>query len=320
MKKTGKKERQAMVEETARVYQSFTRDTMDGFWVVDMKGNFLDVNGAYCRLIGYSRSELLKMNVAAVEAIDKPKDIAKRIQQLKKRGKARFFTQHRKKNGQVIDFEISANYTSYSGGMIFVFLRDVTERNKAEAEKAAYRASMRKMLETQLADSYKHLGSINRKISLLLEIGKYPISKKYRQGIIDHILNLAMNISNAPTGYLYGSKGKGKFDLLSYKGIKENQKEKIKEITTRTVGLLRHLLKEKNIVSGNIKRYEAKLLALDNKLEYFVTLPLSKGNALSGFIFLGFNRKKNVEKQDLEFLDVFALHASSALSKAGILK
>jgi hypothetical protein len=260
------------------------------------------------------------MNVTDIEALDKPQAIAKRIQQIKKYGKARFFTQHRRKNGQIIDFEISANYTNYLGGMIFVFLRDVTQRNKAEAEKVAYRASMRKTLEKQLADSYKHLGLINRKITLLLEIGKYPISKKYSQGIVDHILNLAMNISNAPAGYLYGSKGKGKFDLLSYKGIKENQKEKIEEITTRTVGLLRHLLKEKNIISGNIKEYEAKLLALDNKLEYFVTLPLSKGNALSGFIFLGFNRKKSIEKQDLEFLDVFAMHASGALSKAGILK
>jgi hypothetical protein len=35
---------------------------------------------------------------------------------------------------------------------------------------------------------------------------------------IDHILNLAMNISNAPSGYLYGSKKRGKFKLLSYRG------------------------------------------------------------------------------------------------------
>ena len=59
---------------------------------------------------------------------------------------------------------------------------------------------------------------------------------------------------------------------------------------------------------------------LDNKLEYFVTLPLSKGTNLGGFIFLGFDKQKSVDKQDLEFLDVFAMHASNALIKAGILK
>jgi hypothetical protein len=129
-----------------------------------------------------------------------------------------------------------------------------------------------------------------------------------------------MNISEAPAGYLYGAKGKGKFNLLSYRGIKEEQKEKIKVITARKVGLLRHLLREKNLISGDIKRYEANLLMLDNKLEYFVTLPLSKGTNLGGFIFLGFDKQKSVDKQDLEFLDVFAMHASNALIKAGILK
>jgi hypothetical protein len=80
------------------------------------------------------------------------------------------------------------------------------------------------------------------------------------------------------------------------------------------------LIKEKGILSGDIKRYEAKLLALDNKLEYFVTLPLLQGMALGGFIFLGFDKKKSVNTQDLEFLDVFAMHASSALVNAGVLK
>ena len=43
-------------------------------------------------------------------------------------------------------------------------------------------------------------------------------------------------------------------------------------------------------------------------------------NYLGGFIFLGFNKKKSVGTQDLEFLDVFAMHASTALAKAGVLK
>ena len=91
-------------------------------------------------------------------------------------------------------------------------------------------------------------------------------------------------------------------------------------ITAHMVGLLKHLIREKGLISGDINRYEAELLVIDNKLEYFVTLPLSKGSALRGFNFLGFDTKDTVETQDLEFLDVFATHASSALIKAGILK
>ncbi|EKE11240.1 MAG: hypothetical protein ACD_15C00113G0005 [uncultured bacterium] len=309
-----------LIEETAKIYKSITRNSMDGFWIVDMQGHFLDINDSYCKLIGYNRKELLKMNVSDIEASQKPKETLKNIQGIKKLGEVRFLAQQRKKDGQVIDVEISANYANYLGGFIFVFARDITELKKAEDELAKNTAKSKKIIETQLTESYKHLGLINRKISLLLELGKIPKSKKHRQKIIDHILNLAMSVANAPTGYLYGSKGRGTFNLLSYRGIKEDQKESINVITTKTVGLIKHLIKEKVLISGDIKRYEAELLALDNKLEYFVTLPLSKGTSLGGFIFLGFDKKKNVETQDLEFLDVFAMHASSALVKAGVLK
>ncbi|MFA4817120.1 MAG: PAS domain S-box protein [Parcubacteria group bacterium] len=408
MKKPGKKREQELLEKTARIYQSITRDSMDGFLAIDMRGRFLDVNDAYCHLVGYSRSELLKMNISDVKAGKKPKEgIAKNIRRIKKEGESRFLTQHRKKDGKIIDIEASANhanYANYSGGLIFVFLRDISKRKKKEDKLAKKHAKSKKMMEGQLADAYKHskdqakskkmiegiladeynhseeqakskkaiegqltdsykhskdqakskkmiegrladeynhseeqaksknkiegqladaykhLGTINRKISLLLELEYFPRSKKYKQKIIDHVLNLAMNISNAQTGYLYGSQGRGRFDLLSCKGCEEEQKEKIKVITSRKVELLKHLLKEKNLISGNIRQHRMELLALNDKLEYFVTLPLSKGTALRGFIFLGFDKKKSVDTQDLEFLDVFAIHASNALTKSGVLR
>lgn len=320
MKKIKKTAEQDLLEKTAKIYQSVTRDSMDGFWIVDMRGRFLDVNDVYCQLIGYSRKELLKMSIDDIRVGGKINDITKQLQKIKKTGEERFLVQHRKKDGTIIDVEASANYANYLGGFVSVFIRDITNRKKAEDALSKKQAESKKIIEKQLAESYKHLGLINRKISLLLEVGKYPKSKKYRQKIIDHILNLAMNISKAPTGYLYGSKKRGKFSLLSFKGMKEELKEKISVITSRTVGLLRYLIKEKALIKGDIKRYEAGLLALDNKLEYFVTLPLSKGTALGGFIFLGFDKKESVDAQDLEFLDVFAVHASSALVNAGVLE
>lgn len=127
---------------------------------------------------------------------------------------------------------------------------------------------------------------------------------------MDHILRLAMSVSKAPTGYLYGSKGEKEFMLLSSRGLLDAQKEKIRLITAETVGLLKHLLKEKRLTNGDIRQYEADLLAIDKKLEYFVTLPLEAGIGLGGFIFLGFNKKAYVDVQDLEFIDVFAMHAA----------
>lgn len=320
MNKSETKEEQKLLEKTAEIYQSITRDSMDGFLIVDIKGQILDVNDSYSKLIGYSRSELLKMNLCDIEAGEKTNCMTEHLQRIRRTGEDRFSNQHRKKNGEIINIEASANFANYLGGLIFIFIRDVSKRKKAEDDLAINRAQSKDIVEKELAESYTHLGLINRKISLLLELENSTRSKKDQQKTIDHILNLAMNISNAPTGYLYGLKRRGKYDLLSYKGIEENQKEKIRVVTAKTIGLLRHLIKEKGLISGDIKQYEAELLALDNKLEYFVTLPLSKGKGLGGFIFLGFDKQMSVDAQDLEFLDVFAMHATNALIKAGVLK
>lgn len=369
MKKTRKNQEQDLIERTASIYHSIVHDSMDGFWILDMQGQFLDVNDVYCRMIGYSRGELLKMNLVDVEAAEKSQNVVKFMRRIKRLGKKRVFTQHQKKNGTIVEIEISVNYANYLGGLVFATLRDITGIKRTENDQFRNRAASRKKIEGQLADSegkladsythskeeaesrkvvdgqladsykdsknqavskkavegqladsYKHLGTINRKITLLLDIEKLPRSKKHRKETIDYILSLAMSIVNAPMGYLYRSKGRGTFNLLSYKGVEEGQEEKIKVITSRKVGLLKHLLREKSFISGDIKRYEAELLASDNKLEYFVTLPLSKGATLGGFIFLGFNKEHTVGTQDLEFLDVFAMHASKALIEAGVLE
>jgi PAS domain S-box-containing protein len=113
-------------------YQTIIRTAMDGFWLTDMRGHFLDVNEAYCSLTGYSRDELLNMSIPDIEAIEKPEDVARRIRKLKRVGHDRFETRHRRKDGEIVDVEVSINYLSTDGGRYFVFVRDITERKQAE--------------------------------------------------------------------------------------------------------------------------------------------------------------------------------------------
>ncbi len=114
--------------------ETILRTAMDGFWMVDMQGRFLDVNDAYCKLTGYSRDELLKMAIRDVEAQYSEADIARRIERLVEVGSERFETKHRSKDGGTVDVEVSANYFDVQGGRLFVFLRDITGRKAMEAE------------------------------------------------------------------------------------------------------------------------------------------------------------------------------------------
>jgi PAS domain S-box-containing protein len=113
-------------------YKTILSTAMDGFWLVDKQGRFLDMNDAYCHLIGYSRDELLKMRIQDVEAAEKPEETASHIRQVMETGSDRFETRHKCKDGRTIDIEVSVNYMDVEGGRFFVFLRDITERKWAD--------------------------------------------------------------------------------------------------------------------------------------------------------------------------------------------
>lgn len=113
-------------------YGMVLRTSVDGFWITDIKGRFLDVNDAYCHLIGYSRDELLKMGIPDVEAVERPEETVQHIQKIMAVGGDRFETRHKCKDGKIIDIEVSVNYMKEGFGRLFVFLRDISERKKAE--------------------------------------------------------------------------------------------------------------------------------------------------------------------------------------------
>lgn len=298
------------VEMAARIYRAITQDSIDGFSIVDMKGNYLDINNAYCTMVGYDREELLKMNVAHIDDKKDLKYIQKHFQKIKKTGSDHFVTQFKKKNGEIIDVDISANYADYLDEFIFVFVREM-----------AHEIMAKNIIEEQLLQSHKHLGVINRKIKILYEIGKIAQVtgvKKYKQDLIDHILHVATRISHASQGCFYSAQKGGKYKIMSCYGISCKNKDQITEITTRSVGLIKYLIEKKELIKGDTQIYKVDRLIVDGKIKYFITLPLMKKNKLAGFIFLGFENKKDIHAQDYDYLEVFATHASYALITAGI--
>ena len=113
-------------------YATLVKRASDGFWINDATGRFIDVNDAYCRMIGYSREELLSMFIQNVEALEKPEETAARIKKIMKEGHDHFETRHRRKDGTAIDVEVSVNYYPVAGGQLVSFIRDITARKKDE--------------------------------------------------------------------------------------------------------------------------------------------------------------------------------------------
>ena len=135
-------------EDRSKYIKAIMETTVDGFWVVDMATRrMVDVNRTYCRMSGYSREEFLKLSIEDIDAVENPEETALRMESIRKYGSLIFETRHRRKEGSLFDVEISVTYLDIHGGLIICFCRDISERKKAEADKAHTHDLLRYIIE-----------------------------------------------------------------------------------------------------------------------------------------------------------------------------
>ena len=130
---TERKQTEEALRNSAEQYRIITSTSMDGFAITDLTGRIIDVNEAYSRMTGYSRDELLKMSVSDIEAMSTPDGIQAQHEKMTMFDSDRFESRHRRKDGRIIDVEISMTFFPQSGH-ILIFLRDITERKRIEEE------------------------------------------------------------------------------------------------------------------------------------------------------------------------------------------
>jgi len=107
--------------------------SLDGFWIVDLMGNILQVNEAYAKISGYSIDELMNMHINQLEAIEGLEQVKAHISKIVTQGYELFETRHRHKDGHTIDVEVSAAFLpEYQ--QFCVFCRDITERKRIESD------------------------------------------------------------------------------------------------------------------------------------------------------------------------------------------
>jgi len=112
--------------------QTLMQTSMDGIHVLDMQGNIMAANNAFCRMLGYTQQEIVNLNVADWETQFLAEELQVRFRDLIGKS-AMFETQYHRKDGTLLDVEISASGVKLEGqGFIFASSRDVTGRKQAE--------------------------------------------------------------------------------------------------------------------------------------------------------------------------------------------
>jgi diguanylate cyclase (GGDEF)-like protein/PAS domain S-box-containing protein len=105
----------------------------DGIHILDPDGNVIEASDSFCAMLGYSRDEIIGMNVTEWDANFSKSEIPLVIgQQLAKHDRSQFETRHRRKDGSVFDVEISGFPLVLDGKpVLFNSSRDITERKQA---------------------------------------------------------------------------------------------------------------------------------------------------------------------------------------------
>ena len=104
----------------------------DGIHILDAEGNLIEVSDSFCDMLGYSREEMLGMNVSRWDAKFTAVEIHPALGKLfAVQQRHQFETRHRRRDGSIFDVEISSIGLTLDGRpVIFNSARDITERKQ----------------------------------------------------------------------------------------------------------------------------------------------------------------------------------------------
>src|SRR5919199_1891895 len=135
-------------EDALRLTQFAVDRSVDAITWIASDSRLVYVNDATCRLMGYSREELLSTTVCDNNPDFSPTTWQTHWQELKQQGSLVFETRLRGKDGRLIPIEVSSNYVEVDGqGYLCAFSRDITARKQAEEAIAALNQSLQHRVE-----------------------------------------------------------------------------------------------------------------------------------------------------------------------------
>ncbi len=121
------------LRESEAHFRSLVEQASDSFYVHDVDGRFIDVNQHGCDCLGYTREELLKMNIADIDLDLSISELRYLRDQISSRAPIALESRQRRKNGEVFPVEIRMGPIDIDGQRhLLSLVRDVTERKEMQ--------------------------------------------------------------------------------------------------------------------------------------------------------------------------------------------
>lgn len=204
-----RKRAELALQESEIRYRTLIESASDGIYIADMNGCFVEVNAQGCRMLGYSRSEMLKLDIIDIVSSEYKSRVATEIARLHAEEIVRSEWKFCCKDSSIFPGEVSA--TILPDGQLQCILRDITERKIAEEK---LRASLQEK-ETLLQELYHRTKNNMQMISALLELQAASIDDEKSQRVL-HDSELRIQTMAIAHEKLYKGKNLSRIDMKEY--------------------------------------------------------------------------------------------------------
>ena len=135
------KAERALLESEKR-HRTYIEDAPIGIFIVNDKGEYVDVNPSACKLLDYTRDELLRLSIPDISSKE---DSQNSFKLLKKEGKRSFEAGLIKKDGSIVTVRLDA--VSIPNNQFIAFATDITDRKEFTRELQRERDKAQKYLD-----------------------------------------------------------------------------------------------------------------------------------------------------------------------------
>ncbi|MBU0482495.1 MAG: PAS domain S-box protein [Proteobacteria bacterium] len=124
------------LKESEARFSTLVNQAADGFFLHDLEGQILEINQTACKSLGYTREELLQMNVAEVDAEFISHDHVRNFwSKLSVNHPVTLEGVHKRKDGTTFPVEVRLGLLQFEDRRVILGLaRDITERKSAEVQ------------------------------------------------------------------------------------------------------------------------------------------------------------------------------------------
>jgi PAS domain S-box-containing protein len=135
-----RKRAEIALRESETKYRTMFEASTDAIFLEALDGRVFDCNTSACKMLGYTKEELLKLTVADLVPEEIAAALSEVISQELTTGGVFVEAANKRKNGQVFPVEVSTQITAIKGEpRVIAYVRDITGRKRAEQELQAER-------------------------------------------------------------------------------------------------------------------------------------------------------------------------------------